>query len=206
MAASKWHLSGEYFEACNCDFLCPCLPSNMAAKPTTGECKVALAFHVAQGHFDDEALEGLNFVVVMHAPSAMGEGNMTVGLIVDERASAAQQQALGIIVTGQAGGPMAGLAPLIGKFAGIEAKPIRFEKSGMSCSVVVPGLLDQSIEGLPSAANPGEPIVIDNVAHPVNSRLALAKATRAHLHAFGVDWDDTTGRANGHYAPFTWQA
>jgi hypothetical protein len=206
MATPKWQLGGDFFVACICVFLCPCLPSNMAAKPTTGECKVALAFHVAKGRFDGEALDGLNFVVVMHAPSAMGEGNMTVGLIVDERASAAQQQALGAIVSGHAGGPMAALAPLVGKFAGVEAKPIRFEKRGMTCSVVVPGLLDQAIEGLPSAINPAEPIMIDNVAHPVNSRLAMAKATRAHLHAFGIDWDDTTGRANGHYAPFAWQA
>jgi len=206
MTTSKWQLSGEYFEACNCDFLCPCLPSNMAAKPTTGECKVALAFHVARGRFDRETLDGLEFIVVMHSPGAMGEGNMTVGLIVDERASAAQQQAIGTIVSGQAGGPMAALAPLVGKFAGVVSKPIRFEKKGMTCSVAVVGMVDQEIEGLPSAGNPGEPISIDNVAHPVNSRLALAKATRAHLHAFGIDWDETSGRTNGHYASFAWQA
>ncbi len=206
MAASTWQMKGEYFEACNCDFLCPCLPSNMQAKPTTGECKVALAFHVAQGRFDRETLDGLDFIVVLHAPSAMGEGNMTVGLIIDQRATPAQQQAIGAIVSGQAGGPMAALAPLVGKFAGIEARPIRFDKRGMTCSVSVPGMVDQAIELLPSAANPAEPITIDNVAHPANSRLALAKASRAHLHAFGIDWDETSGQTNGHYAPFAWQA
>jgi hypothetical protein len=206
MATPAWQLTGEYFEACNCDLLCPCIWSNLTARPTTGECKVALAFHIDSGRFDGAALDGLNFVVVMHSPGAMADGNMTAGLIVDERASAAQQQALGAIVSGQAGGPLAGLAPLIGNFAGIEVRPIRFEKRGMSYSVTVPGLVDQAIEGLPSAANAAEPIAIDNTAHPVNTRLALAKVGRAHLHAFGVDWDDTTGRANGHFAPFAWQA
>ena len=41
--------------------------------------------------------------------------------------------------------------------------------------------------------------------HPANARLALAKALRSHLHAFGRDWDDDSGRNNGHFAPFTWQ-
>ena len=45
---------------------------------------------------------------------------------------------------------------------------------------------------------------MDNTAHPVNSRLSLAKATRSRFHAFGIDWDDTTGTRNGHFAPFAW--
>jgi hypothetical protein len=57
-----------------------------------------------------------------------------------------------------------------------------------------------------AGAKPGEPISLDNVAHPVNTRLALAHATRSHLHAFGLDWDDDSGRNNGHFAPFSWQA
>jgi hypothetical protein len=41
--------------------------------------------------------------------------------------------------------------------------------------------------------------------HPANSRLALATSRGSHLHAFGLDWDDTTGRNNGHFAPFAWR-
>jgi hypothetical protein len=206
MATPRWQVSGEYFEACNCEFLCPCITSNLTARPTSGECKVALAFHIASGHFDGEKLDELNFVVVIHSPGAMADGNMTVGLIVDERASQVQKDAIGAIASGQAGGPMAALGPLVGNFAGIEVRPIRFEKRGATYEVVVPGLVDQVIDGLPSAANSAEPIAIDNVFHPVNTRLALAKVSSAHLHAFGIDWDDTTGRANAHYAPFAWQA
>jgi hypothetical protein len=42
--------------------------------------------------------------------------------------------------------------------------------------------------------------------HPANARLALAKATGSHLHAFGLDWDDTSGNNNGHFAPFNWRS
>lgn len=62
------------------------------------------------------------------------------------------------------------------------------------------------MEGTPSMADPAEPIVIDNVAHPANSRLALGRATHSHLHAFGIDWDDDGGTNNGHFAPFRWQS
>ena len=52
---------------------------------------------------------------------------------------------------------------------------------------------------------PGETLVLDNGAHPANPRLALAHATASHVHAFGFDWDETSGRNNGHFAPFSWQ-
>lgn len=35
--------------------------------------------------------------------------------------------------------------------------------------------------------------------------LALAHATDSHVHAFGIDWDNTSGTNNGHFAPFNWQ-
>jgi hypothetical protein len=76
----------------------------------------------------------------------------------------------------------------------------------MSRSVSIPGVLDQAVEGVARAVNPDEPLYVDNTLHPANSRLALAKAVRSHLHAFGIDWDDDDGRNNGHFAPFSWQA
>jgi len=45
----------------------------------------------------------------------------------------------------------------------------------------------------------------DNSGHPANDRLALAKATRSHLNAFGLMWNDVSGQNNGHFAPFSWQ-
>jgi hypothetical protein len=205
MANTKWQISGQYFETCNCDYLCPCIVTNMAGQPTKGYCDVALVFHIEQGRYGSEKLDDLSFAVVLHAPDVMGKGNMSVGLITDERASAAQQQAITQIASGQGGGPMAALGPLVGKMLGVEARPIRFEKGGMSWSASIPGVLDQATQGVPGA-NPNEPIYVDNSTHPVNARLALAKATRSHLHAFGINWDDTSGQNNGHFAPFNWQA
>src|SRR5438105_6132293 len=91
---ASWHVTGEYCEACSCDFLCPCLPSNLTAPPTNGECRAALAFHITEGRYDGQALDGLSFVVALHTPGVMADGNWTVGLIVDQRASPAQKDAI----------------------------------------------------------------------------------------------------------------
>ena len=200
-----WRIEGQYMETCSCTYLCPCAPSNLTARPTEGACEAAIAMKIDKGEKDGVKLDGLAFIVVLHSPGPMAEGNMTVGLIVHDRANDKQVEAIGAIATGAAGGPMAALAPLIGKFLGVEKRRIAFQKDGMRRSISIPGVLDQAVEGVASPVNPAEPLAIDNTLHPANSRLALARATRSHLHAFGLDWDDTSGRNNGHFARFKWE-
>jgi hypothetical protein len=205
MANTDWRISGDYFEACSCDFVCPCPTSGLAARPTKGTCDAGLVFHIERGSHGDTRLDGLNFAVLLHTPGAMIAGNWTVGLVLDEQASAPQRDALTTIASGQGGGPMAALGPLVGTFAGAEVKPIRIERDGLRRSVSIPGVLDIAIEGV-AGANATDPIYFDNVGHPAASRLALAKASRGHMHGFGIDWDDTSGRNNGHFAPFAWSS
>jgi len=205
MATAQWQISGQYMEACSCDSVCPCPTSGLAARPTKGSCDAGLVFHVERGQYGDTTLDVVSFAVLLHTPGPMVEGNWSVGVIVDERASASQRDAVTAIASGQAGGPMAAVAPLVGRFAGVEAKPIKLEGKGMKRSVSIPGVLDIAIEGI-AGAKQDEPIYLDNVGHPAASRLALAKATRGHMHAFGINWDDTSGRNNGHFAPFAWRS
>jgi hypothetical protein len=199
-----WHIEGQYMETCNCSFVCPCIGSNLTATPTEGDCKAAIAMRIDKGQKGAARLDGLAFIVLLHSPKAMAEGNITVGLIVDERATNEQMEAIGAIASGSAGGPMAALAPLVSRLAGIEKRPIHFEQSGMKYAVTAGELIDQSLEGVPGLARPGEPIYLDNTCHPANAKLALAKALRSKFHAFGIDWDDSSGTRNGHFAPFSW--
>jgi len=206
MAGTDWEVKGEYFETCSCDYLCPCVPGNLAAKQTKGHCDFAFVFRIDEGRYGNLKLNGLNFVVIGHAPGpAMSDGNIGVGLILDERASPEQREALTQIGSGQGGGPMAALGPLVGQILGVEARPIRFHKEGLTCDVFIPEVLDQAVEGVPSPVKEGEPLYIDNTVHPANSRLALARATRSHMHIFGINWDDISGKNNGHFAPFAWK-
>jgi hypothetical protein len=201
-----WRIDGQYMETCNCTYLCPCISSNLAARPTEGDCKVAVAMRIDHGEKDGVKLGGLSFIVFIHSPKAMGEGNLTVGLIIDDRASDAQVEAISAIATGAAGGPMAALGPLVGRVAGVEKRPIRFEVDGLKYTVKAGDLVDQECEGVAGPARPGEPIYLDNTGHPVNPKLALAKAKRSKFHVFGFDWNDSSGTRNGHFAPFSWAA
>ncbi len=201
-----WQMSGDYFETCSCDYVCPCIPANLAAMPTKGWCNFAMVFHIEKGNSDAVNLNGLTFAVVGRSPEIMGKGNWAVGLIVDDQASPEQKQAITSIASGQAGGPPAILTSVVGQLLGVESRRIQFKKDGMRRSVSIPEMLDQGCEGVASMVNPAEPLYIDNTMHPASSRLALAKATASHLHAFGLNWDDTSGSNNGHFAPFNWRS
>ena len=201
---STWQITGQYMETCNCAFLCPCITSNLTARPTEGDCKAAVTMRIDTGAKDGVKLDGLSFIVMMFSPGAMAAGNITVGLIVDDTASDQQLEAIRAIATGAAGGPMAALAPLVGRIAGVERRPIQFEVDGLNRSVRAGELVDQACMGIASAAAPNQAIGLDNTAHPVNSRLSLAKAVRSKFNVFGIDWDDATGTRNGHFAPFAW--
>jgi hypothetical protein len=203
---ADWRIEGEYMETCNCDFLCPCITSNLTATPTEGDCKAAIAMKITTGQKDGVSLDGLSFVIVLHAPGAMSDGNIKVGLIVDENASDEQTAAIGDIATGAAGGPMEALGPLVGEVAGVEKRPISFVSNGDTITVTAGDLVDQQVEAVNSALPDGGPIKIDNVAHPVATTLALARATKSKFNAFGVEWDDATGSKNGHFASFAWSA
>jgi hypothetical protein len=197
-----WQISGQYMETCNCTLLCPCITSNLAATPTEGDCKAALGMRIDKGSKDGVSLDGLQFMMLLQSKGPMGAGDMTVGLIVDAEASQEQVDAITAIASGAAGGPMAMMAPLVGRFAGVERAKVTITQDGNTWRAKAGDLVDESCEALLNME--GKTIAIDNVSHPINSRLALAKATKSRFDAFGIDWDDSTGTRNGHFAPFAW--
>jgi hypothetical protein len=59
MGQIDWAISGDYLETCSCNYVCPCVASNLADKPTHGWCKAALLFHVKKGHYGKVSLDNL---------------------------------------------------------------------------------------------------------------------------------------------------
>lgn len=207
MATPAWNISGQYVETCSCDFVCPCILGQMAARPTKGWCIFAMAMQVERGSFGEVPLNGLTFIVLAMTPEEMGKGNWSVGLVIDERATAAQCDAITAIASGAAGGPMAPLAGLIGKFLGAEQAPIRIEQQGKKFTLTAGKLVDMAGEGAMGIdPNATEPMYLENTGHPVSSRLAVVHASKSHVHALGLTWDDASGKNNGHYAPFNWRS
>ena len=207
MATPSWNISGQYFETCSCDFVCPCILGQMATRPSKGSCTFAMALQIERGSFGGLSLDGIPFIVLGFTPAEMGKGNWSVGLVIDERASAEQRDAITAIASGAAGGPMAPLSGLIGKFLGVDQASIKIDRSGLTFTVKAGSLVDMAAEGqMGIDPNVSEPLFIDNTGHPVSTRLALAHASKSHVRALGLAWDDDSGKNNGHFAPFKWQS
>ena len=207
MATPSWQVNGQYYETCSCDFVCPCILGQMAVRPSKGSCTFAMAMQIERGSFGQVPLDGLGFIVLGLTPEAMGKGNWSVGLVVDERATAEQRDAITAVASGSAGGPMSALSGLVGTFLGVESAPIRFDRNGLKWTVKASNLVDMEAEGA-MGINPNatEPLYLDNTGHPVNDRLAVCHASKSHVQALGLTWDDPSGNNNGHFAPFSWKS
>jgi hypothetical protein len=207
MAAESWQVQGQYYETCSCDFICPCITGQMAVEPSKGSCTFAMAFQIDRGNYGALSLDGLGFIVLGFTPGAMGQGNWSVGVIADDRASTEQRDAIAAIASGAAGGPMAALGGLVGKVLGVESAPISFERSGVKWSVKAASSVDMAAEGA-MGINPAalEPLTLSHTGHPASDVVTLAHASRSHVHALGLTWDDVSGKNNGQYAPFSWRS
>src|SRR5262245_11334397 len=207
MAAPSWQIKGQYYETCSCDFVCPCILGQMAVRPSKGTCTFAMTMQIERGTFGSVSLDGITFIVLALTSDEIGKGNCWVVLVIDDRATAEQRDAITAIASGSAGGPMAPLTGLIGKFIGVESSPIRVSRDGLKWSVNAGEFVDMGAEGA-KGVNPNatEPLYLDNTGHPISDRLALCHAVKSHVHALGLAWDDASGKNNGHYAPFSWQS
>ncbi|MEU9211303.1 DUF1326 domain-containing protein [Streptomyces sp. NPDC048415] len=197
-----WQIEGTYFENCNCDMVCPCSTSGLSAPADNDRCHVALAFHVGSGQVDDVDVSGLTIAVVGDAPQLMSEGGWRMGLFVDAAASPEQAEALGAVFSGQRGGPMEGLAPLIGEMLGTETARIDYSDDGRSHRVKIGDAIDIAVEDFVSPLDStGKGVRVSGIGFPADT-LAAGTATRSRVNAFGLTWDNE-GK-NAFSAPFAW--
>lgn len=205
MSTPAWRVTGRYYETCNCDLVCPCIVTQMMAKPTTGSCTFAMGFHIEQGKYGELSLDGLGFILVGFTPEEMSKGNWSAGVIVDQRANPEQRNAIVALASGAAGGPMAGLSGLITNFAGVESAGITFDQDGMKWSVKASPFVSMSAKpAMGIDPRSAEPLQLANTGHPAASTVTLAHPVQSQVNAFGLAWNDTTGKNNGQFAPFTW--
>ena len=70
--------------------------------------------------------------MIADSPKVMTEGNWKLGVYVDDGASEEQFDKLVKVFSGELGGPMGGLAPLIGEVRGVERAAIEIGDDGLT--------------------------------------------------------------------------
>lgn len=153
-AETKWSFQADYLQACNCDYGCPC---EFSAPPTTGFCDGMGAWRINRGQCGEVSLDGLGLAFSAHWPKAIHEGNGTVCIFVDERADAAQREALLKIASGQLGGlPFEILATTFSTILDPVFAPFHFEMNGRESSFNVGNYLRVVMEPIKNPVT-GEP-------------------------------------------------
>jgi hypothetical protein len=183
--------------------MCPCnLSFDHGA--TYDYCRVTLGFNIREGAVDGTDVAGRKVVIIADTPKVMTEGNWRVGVYVDDGASEEQFDKLVEVFSGQLGGPMAGLAPLIGEMLGAERASIQFDDDGLRHSVRVGDTIEFEIEDIvPFGVETGQPVKFSGMFHPVASDLTMAEAKSSRINAFGIQYEGKTGVS---HADFSWAA
>jgi hypothetical protein len=167
-------------------------------------CRVTLVFNITEGEIEGTDVAGLKVAVIADTPKVMTEGNWKLGMFVDENASDEQMEKLAGVLSGQMGGPMAGLAPLVGEVLGVERAPIDVVEDGLTHSVKIGDAIDFEIEDIvPFGIETGQPVRLVGVFHPVSSEFNAAEAKRSKISAFGIEYEGKTGLST---AEFSWAA
>lgn len=132
----------------------------------------------------------------------MADADWTVAPYLEDRASPAQQETLGTVFGGKAGGHPAHLAEFIGELRAVEAVPIKFELDGRKGNIRIGEVgeakaepidgqdgMAPALENHPLAVAPGYPAVV-------------AKTSRAHFDDHGIALD--VSDRNALLSPFSY--
>ena len=195
---ATWKLSGNYAETCNCSVPCPC---NFLGAPSDGECIAWAAWHIGAGRYEDTVLDDLNVAFALHAAGHMLETPWQVALYIDERADAAQTDALHTIFSGAGGGMFGELRQFIGEVKGVRSAPIDFSMDGGRRHFRIGGAGEVEIEAL--AGEQGREVTIANAPLSLapGQALTVARGTAVNLDEHGMTL--TTAGRNAFFSPFS---
>jgi hypothetical protein len=201
--AMAWRLDGTYIENCNCDIVCPCAASGFAAPADNERCNAVFSWHIDSGEVDGTDVSDRSVVLIIDVPQRTWEGNWRVGMFMDDRASPEQAEKLGGIFSGQMGGPLANLAPLISENLGMEVASIEHIDDGRRHRVKVGDAIEVEIEDMVSPFDPDGPLPkLTETKHPANSDLTPARTLSARVRGLGVDY--SADGKSGFSTPFSW--
>jgi hypothetical protein len=162
----------------------------MNAQPTgrNGTCTGMLVFHIAEGSYESVDLSGVNVAMMYYSPGKVLDGNLKLGIVVDESASDEQAEALTTIFSGTAGGVFGEFVPLVGEFLPTERAAVTYSDGEKpSASVGGSSITVELMRG----AN-GQPTQISNVLVPFADPYMIGFGS-GRVEAMGFSYDSSYG-------------
>lgn len=192
VAVKPWRIQGDWFDVCNCSFLCPC---EWAEMPTLGYCEGLMCWRIREGHFGEVRLDDLAVVGVVHFVGTVMEQNREFGWCLPDRATRAQIEALRMIFSGRAGGRFRLWHDFTIKTRGVKVVPLEMGITADEWRVRVPELLEGLAEPFRELMVPrGEVTKIINVPRPEAGPgpVIVGRALKNICNAFGHRWNWNT--------------
>jgi hypothetical protein len=207
---TRWHLRGQWFDACKCAIPCPC---SFAQPPTYADCDGILLWHVDEGSYGDTRLDGLNVAMLASFTGNVWSGEHTdpfAAVFIDERADETQRAALQTIFGGEAGGwPAEFGAVFHPEMRGMEVAPIEvsIDDDLASWSVRIPGRAEATVEALSGpTSTEGARVQVHNLpgseTGPGQGPATWGRATLDRADAYGFQWDRSGYSSK--LIPFDW--
>lgn len=171
----QWEISGSYFEACNCEAVCPCRRQGGrdGGRSTYGECDFVLSWCIERGNADGTDLADRTAVLAGTYDDDASGSPWSVVLYVDERSTPDQASALEDIFLGRAGGgTFANYARAIGSVLAVRRASINLDHTpnaerigvGTTVSVRTRQPVDHAEPvscGIPGHDHPGQEVIAD---------------------------------------------
>jgi hypothetical protein len=182
-----YSFTGSLIEACSCNVLCPCW---IGEDPDLGDCRTFLSFHIDSGRIRTMDVSNLSVVIVAYVPGNILAGNWDAVVLIDERATPEQREALLAAFGGQLGGPIADWAGLIGTVKGVEYVPISHRVSGGVGTLEIGEILDAQMEPYRNADGTVTTLRDSVFSTVPGSPAWVSKASRYRLSlpAYGWEW------------------
>ncbi len=168
--------------------LCPCW---IGEDPDKGTCDAFVAYHFDKGTINGVEVSGLSMVNVCKIPgNVLKPKTWKVLVLVDDRASDAQFQALQDAYFGKLGGPLADLAQLVGEVIAVERVPITHEVREGTGTLKVGTFIDSEMQ--PYRGPDGSVTTLrDSVFSTIPGSpayVAKAKKHRVNIPQYGMVW------------------
>lgn len=198
MANVDWYVEGIEFGNCNCRYGCPCQFEDL---PSNGNCQGFEVVRIDKGYFGDTDLSGLKVALIYAWPGPIFEGNGEMQAIIDERADAAQREALKTIVHGGETDEMAThwwvYHAMSSKVHEPLIKPINFEVdvATRTARVEIPGVLESTGRPIKSPATGDEHRVRIDIPSGIEFEQAeVGSASTKTTGAIALELNDSYGQ------------